>query len=407
MPPAAPGGHVLVTWRQASPRFDELLVPVVEELGAQNCTVIYEKDSVVAKIPRGAGRLQFFAAVPYQPEVWRPEFRRCWPPWKAGLKSVCRRYELPAAAYQRLAIELVHGSQDFVGCRQLLQALRPAAVVTEYDRGARWSCLVLAAKSLGIPAFTLQHGVLDEQAIGYVPVLADKIFCWGESSREILTRAGVPAEKLAIGGCPRLDRRLSPSTAEGRVKLGLDPVKPVVMLATGPDAISDRVKLVELFAGCMKRLSSAAGIIRLHASEKLEEYGSLVQAHPSIKFFENSAATLDESLAASDVVVIYNSGIGSDALVKRRLTVVVDLPPAPLGHGRDLVENAQCPCVKTSDELVAAVRCLLFNEDMRQQHTRAAEFFVARFCASFGRESARRIADVVRETSARHERIAG
>ena len=351
---------------------------------------------------------QFFSTLPHEPEIWRPEFRRCWPAWKAALKTVCRRFALPAAVYQRLALDLVGSSQSFVGCRQFLKSFRPAAIVTEYDRCVRWSCLVLAARSLGIPTFTLQHGVLGEQAIGYAPLLADKMFCWGETSREIAYRRhGVPPEQLLIGGCPRLDRRLAATPCQSRVQLGLDPAKPVVMLATAPYSELERMRLVEMFAGCMERLPDATGIVRLHPSEKIEDYAALAQAHPRVRFFGNGAATLDESLAASEIIVVQSSGIGSDALVKGRLTIVADLPPAPLGHGLELVEQAQCPCTKTSDELLAAVHELLFDDAARRRHRTAADRFVDRFCSHFGRESARRIAGIVRGTCAAREGICG
>jgi hypothetical protein len=395
-PPAAAAGQVLVTWRSSSPRIDGLLAPVVEELGPQRCTVIYEKDSVVPHIPPGAAQLPFFAVLPHEPDIWRPEFRRCWPAWKAALKAACRRYELSAAVYQRLAIELVHGSQIFVGCRRFLQAFRPAAVLTEFDRGSRWSCLVLAARSLKMPTFTLQHGVLGERAIGYVPLLAEKMFCWGETSREVLVGAGVPAGQIVIAGCPRLDRKLTVSSTEARARLGLDPAKPVVMLATAPYTELERVQLVEMFAGCMERMSEAAGIVRLHPSENLDEYSALVRTHSNIRFFDNRAATLDESIAASDVVVVHSSGVGSDALVKGRLTVVEDLPSAPLGFGLDLVEQAECPRAKTADELLAALRGLLFDDAVRRRHRQAADRFVGRFCAHFGRDAARMIAETVK-----------
>ncbi len=395
--PAAASDAILVTWRASSPRVDELLIPVIEELGPQRCTVLYEKQSVVANVPHEASLLQLFAVLPHEPEVWMAEFHRCWPAWKAALKKVCRRYGLSAAVYERLAIELVHGSQFFVGFRQLLASLRPAAIVTEYDRSSRWSCLLLAARSLDIPTFTLQHGVLGDDGIGYVPLVADKIFCWGESARDVLLRCGVSPERIVLGGCPRLDRQLTVTTSQARAKLGLDATKPVVMLATAPYAELDRTRLVEIFAGCIERLLDTTGIVRLHPSEKLDDYGKLAAAHPAIRFFENRAATIDESLAAADVVVVHNSGIGGDAVVKGRLAIVADLAPSPLGHGRDLVEQAGCPCVQSAADLLATVRTLLLDDAARcRQHARA-DRFVDRFCAYFGRDSARQIVRTVME----------
>jgi hypothetical protein len=113
---------------------------------------------------------------------------------------------------------------------------------------------------------------------------------------------------------------------------------------------------------------------------------------------DNSQLSLDESLAATDVVVVQSSGLGSDALVKRRLVVVFEIPDAPLGHGKDLIEQAGCPRAASPRELVAALRGLLFDEETRRRHFAAAERFGADFCAYFGQDSARRIAETVLQT---------
>jgi hypothetical protein len=399
VPPAASNDSILVTWRSSSPRIDGLLKPVIEELGAERCTVLYEKQSVAAHAPRGAALLRLFEVVPHDPEIWLPEFRRCWPAWRAALKGVCRQYGLSATVYERLAIELVYGSQVLSGFRQLLQNLRPAAIVTEYDRSTRWSCLVLAARSLGIPTFTLQHGVLDEQGVGYVPVVADKIFCWGEISRDVLLNCDVSPERILLGGCPRLTRDFEVGRAEGRRKLGLDPNQPMVMLGTAPYAESVRRQLVEVFCQGMKTIDGISGVVRLHASEKLQSYANEIERHPGITFCDNHRLPLEDALAAADFVAVHSSGLGSDALVKRRLVIVIDLPPFDLGHGRDLVKYGGCPQVATPGELADELKLMLNNDTVRQGRASSAEHFVQRFCSYFGRESAKRIADTVLQAS--------
>ena len=400
VPAATRKDEIMVTWRSLSSRVDELLIPVIQALGPDRCMVLHVRDGVVARIPQGAGAICFRKAIPHDPKAWKTEFRSCGPSWMAAMKAVCRRHGLPAGVYRRLALDLVNASQLFMGFRQFLNVHRPAAIVTEYDRNALWSCLVLAARTLAIPTFTLQHGVLNERAIGYVPPLADKMFCWGQFAEEELVRYGAKPQQLAIGGCPRLERRLAVTTKEGRTRLGLDPTKPVVMLATAPYAPSERTRLVDIFAGCMKLRPEAVGIVRLHPSEKFENYAVAARLYPEIRFFENREATLDESLAAADIVVTHNSGVGGDALVKKRAVIVVEMPPVPMGHGKDLVEKARCPCVRKPQEMAEAVGRLLFDEAYRQQRQIAAERFVEKFCAYFGRESAERIADGIQQSLA-------
>ena len=349
--------------------------------------------------------MQLFAVLPHEPEIWMPEFHRCWPAWKAALKSICRRYGLSAAVYERLAIELVHGSQSFAGFRQLLRSLRPAAILTEYDRNSRWSCLVLAARSLDIPTFTLQHGVTGraDACIGYVPLVADKIFCWGEMARDALlplrrfARAACAGRMSAAqsGTCGRALLRAN-ETWSGRGEAGRH-AGHRTLCRVGTHAARGNVRgLHGTHAGgrgnCpLASVGDAGGVSRA---------GPIA---PGDSFFRQplqASILTNRWRRAVDVVVVHNSGVGSDALVKGRLAIVVDLPPSPLGHGRDLVDQAGCPCAKTADELLAAVRSLLFDDAARRRRRADADRFVERFCAHFGRDSARQIARSIEESVA-------
>ena len=98
-----------------------------------------------------------------------------------------------------------------------------------------------------------------------------------------------------------------------------------------------------LFCTALAGLTGASGVVRLHPSERVKDYELVARRYPAVRFLDNGAATLDEALAAADLVVVPNSGFGSDALVKRRPVVVIDLPIMPLGHGADLIHRAGCP----------------------------------------------------------------
>ena len=214
----------------------------------------------------------------------------------------------------------------------------------------------------------------------------------------IMTEAGQDPAKLTIGGCPRLTRDLPADPQEVRNRLKIDPSQRVVMLGTSPAPPSELRLLAEWFCEAMHKIDGASGIVRLHPSEKLEFYADIARAHPQVRFMDNSQFSLDESLAATDVVVVHCSGLGGDALVKRRLAVVVEIPDAPLGHGKDLIEQAGCPRAANPAELAASLRELLFDEDARCRHFAAAERFVEDFCACFGQDSARRISESILQT---------
>ena len=201
-------GRILVTWRSSTARIDDLILPVLQALSPDRCTVLYQDPNILQRLPPGADAVNWMQAVPHDRGRWHPAFRRCWPQWRARLQSLSKSFGLPRGAMERLSLNILVNSQLAVGCLGFLERCRPAAIVTDHDRAGLSSCLVLAARSLGIPTFSLQHGVMDDDATGYVPVIADRMFCWGELHRRIMTEAGQDPAKLAIGGCPRLTREL-------------------------------------------------------------------------------------------------------------------------------------------------------------------------------------------------------
>ena len=382
-----------MAWRGATPRVNELLLPVLAELDAAECAVLYGSANVERLVPRAVRRIGWGQAMTYPPAEWRAEYRRCRPEWERRLRDVCRRFDLPNGAFELFSLNLMMASQRVAGCLGFLLRARPAVVLTDYDRNYLSSCLILAARRLRIPTVTLMHGVMEQDAVGFSPVLADTVICWGELDRAKLIAAGEPEGKVVVGGCPRLTRDLCATSPDWRTRLALDQSIRVVVFATSPDSQSRA--LARHFCAAVESLDSVLGIVRLHPSERLETYRSISRCYPMVRFAENGEATLDESLAAADIVVVRASGVGSDALVKHRPVVVLNPEEVLTGHDFDLVERARCPHARTSVELTEILRRMLLDEHFREEKAMAAERYVADFCGAFGQESACRIANVV------------
>jgi hypothetical protein len=386
-------GHVLVTWSAASHRYDGLLLPVIERLRG-DCAVVHGRDEVAPLVPAGIPHLPYRSAMDFDVPAWRREYERCWPSWKRTIKDACARYAFPDGAFELLSLELMVASQRAFGWLTFLEAARPSAILTEYDRNELWSCLVLAARKLGIPTLTMVHGVIERDAFGFSPVLADHILCWGELDRATLLDAGEASSRVTVAGCPRLRRDLPSPTSEGRRALGIDHDGPVAMLATSPQSI--RLELADAFCSAIEQLPGMSGVVRLHPSEDLASYQTIIARHPAVSFVENRATSVDDALAVADVVVVRASGFGSDALVKRKPVVVLSPDQEPTGHDLDLIELAGCPHAHDSDELAAVLGRMTQDPAFRAEREIAAEQFVARFCAAFGDESADITAAAVR-----------
>jgi hypothetical protein len=168
------------------------------------------------------------------------------------------------------------------------------------------------------------------------------------------------------------------------------------MLATGPIPKERRRRLVFPFAEAFKDTALATGVVRLHASEKLEDYREEMAEFPSIRFLENAPWSVDEAMAACDVVVINNSGLGNDALVMGRLVILMDVLDEPLSNGQVLADKAGCPIVRSASELRQAVDRILTDRVYRARLKNQAEAYGAWFCAAFGQEAARNVVVEVR-----------
>ena len=286
-------GRVLVTWSAPTHRLDRLLLPVLERLGEGECAVLHGQDGVASLVPAGIPHLPYREVMAFDASAWRREYQRCWPSWKRSIRDACARYSFPEGSFELLSLELLGASQRFLGCLGFLEAHRPSVILTEYDRNRRWSCLVLAARKLGIPSVTLVHGVIERDAFGFSPVLADYILCWGELDRATLVGAGEAPSRVAVAGCPRLSRDLPSPSLEGRRRLGIDQDGPVAMLATSPQSV--RLELAEAFCRAIEQLPGISGVVRLHPSESLASYQTIIARHPTVSFVENRATSIGRS----------------------------------------------------------------------------------------------------------------
>ena len=227
-------GRVLVTCFAADFRCRDLVFPVVKHLGYDRCAVLYADAKVAAFLPAAARGIAVANIMCYDTAAWRRDFGRFWRELKPSIKRVIRQYGLPPRLYPRLADAVLVCTQQVSGLLEFLRGAEPAAVLTEYDRNGIWAPLVLSARALGIPTYTLVHGTQGERCNGFYPLLADAVFCWGKTDQDKFLAAGVAPERTLVGGCPRLTRELAISSAAARTKMGLDPGKPVVTFGTVP-----------------------------------------------------------------------------------------------------------------------------------------------------------------------------
>jgi hypothetical protein len=390
-------GRVLFTWLADTPRYNDLIAPVLAEFDPGQCNVVGGGASIERHLNPGVGFCTATQAIGSGIDrvVWRQEYARCRPAWHCILRHWIRDHHLPRRLFPQLACLLTIRSWQIAALGRFLDSCKPTAILTDSEHNSPWSCLVLAARHRGIPTVAMTHGVIYFN-YGYTPLLSDVALCWGRDHRDQMIEQGVEPATLLITGCQRLKRTPSVAGNEVRERLGLPLNMPIVMLGTGPMEREEWRKLAFAFGEAFENHPGVTGVVRLHASESIEDCRTELARYPGIRLLENSSWTVEDSMAACDVVVIHNSGLGNDALVFKRLVVLLDVLALPLSNGRSLADKAGSPVAHSADELRQIVDRIFSDTAYRQELHRRAEEYVDGFCAEFGQDAARKAAAEVK-----------
>ena len=392
--PTPTPGKILVTWLAERPHFRDLVMPVIKAVGPGLCIVLCARSSMLEKLPEGCEGYSWDQLAPPDLAAWRRDYRRCAGRWHKTLRTALRKHGLPRRIAPHIQDTMLVNSQVVAQIGTFLELARPRAVLTEFDRSPTSSCLVKAAQHRGVPTFTMIHGVVNPP-YGMIPLLADLALCWGERQREQFIELGTDPRRLRVVGCQRLNPELEALPASVKSKLGLPLEQPLVMLATNPIAMEDRRTLARTFCEGVVAHEALSAIVRLHPSERLDDYRTLIEEYPSVRFLGNETLSLDESIAAADVVVCHNSGVGHDALIKGRLVVVLDVLPTPLGNGTELIEEAGCPRARGAREFLHVLTRVLTDPLGRSGLEESRARYVHGFCSTFGEDAARNIARIL------------
>lgn len=382
--------RVLCTWVRDTPNRTGLVLPVVRQLGPERCLVLAGAPALRQRLDAEIPFLTWEMIPPVRRRDWYRDYRSCRGKWHAALMDALRRNGVAVKVALRIHRTLMCQCRRVAAHSAFLRRLQPRAILTEHDRAPEASCLVLAARALGIPTFTMLHGMI-AIPYGYTPLAADTVFCWGELSRKKMIEFGVEHDRIEVVGCQALTRQVQVSQSRALLKVGLGEDRPVVLLATNPIRSAPRRQFFRAFCAAFAGDDRFTTVARLHASEDVTFYVDEMQEFPQVRVLDNDAWSLDEAIAAADVVVCHQSAFAFDALARGTPVVILDAIDEPLGAAQDLVDSAGCPRVGGGAELVAAVDRITRCDDERQAVLAKAEPFLRKLCSAYGDEATQRL----------------
>lgn len=264
---------------------------------------------------------------------------------------------------------------------------KPRIVVTEFDRNSIASPLILTAKKNGIKTITLVHGVIGNY---FTPVLADRIFCFGEIQRDQLIERNVSKERIKITGTSiipdfkefKVSRNRNNSTLT--VCLGVQTLKKIYLdlkLKTVIEA-AIQVRTVEL-------------IIKLHPSQKKEDFIHLQEINSCIKVVSSSEIDNLDLFSKIDLLIINFSGLGIEAMYYGVPVILIQTKDEETQYMFDLIAKLSgLPVFETSSELVSIFNTVMNDRSYLDDLANKGKIFANRFYYATGSSA---VSNIVRE----------
>jgi hypothetical protein len=382
----------LFTFLSSKPHLFSMHEPIVRNIDPGQCLALVYERGLQKQLAHISGLENHYYLDLPQPDLlaWRKEFNRIAPNLK---KVIAQQTEACAASRRlkaRLMSELAVQTQILMALEDFLKIIRPKVIVTESDRFSTTAPLILAAKKLDIATFTLMHGVI-YNFFGYLPLLADYFIAWGDLQRQQLIQEGANPAQLLVGGAPQLSNKVSFTKTEICAKLGLPDNKKIILLGSSNVFEPLRNKVMAIFCEGVSQLPDCQGVVKLHPSEKKEYYADFIRRYPQIIFYNKEELGYEESFALADVVCIFSTAYGFDAVLKKKPLLIINVDDNHLGNSTLLIQNG-IPSVKNAVQLVELLQHVSILYDVEK-----IDSYCIRYCESFGDESAHTILSLVRE----------
>lgn len=257
----------------------------------------------------------------------------------------------------------------------------PLVVVTEFDRCAESTPLILAAKKHKIQTVTLIHGVLEDYS--FTPFLSDNIFCWGADQKKQLIAMGINPQRIRVTGNPMFNYEFLDNSCNDCNLKSLS-----ICLAISPGF--DNRLIIEPFVSSLNKIENVKGIIKLHPSLFKEDFQWVNAISSKIDIVSSKEIKNSDLFKKIDLLIINDSGIANESLVVG-VPVAVFVPEhnSQLNPFQNkLVTIAKCRLLNKEDDLTTLLNEVLGDPlEFRKNSTKNCSSYLKDLYESAGNES--------------------
>jgi hypothetical protein len=275
--------------------------------------------------------------------------------------------------------------------KYFLDKFEPRFILTEYDRYGSISPLVLQARIKGIPSFSLMHGVINNP-FGYLPVLADALFVWGESQKNYLIKFSNDSTKVLVGGAPQFSKTSFSQRNSVLGKLSLDASKKYVVFGSSNVPEPYRKLAMREFceAASQNNDTGIKFLVKLHPAEQKEYYAEVFNDNNDIMFLPKVGLSKMEFLSFCDLLIIYCSALGFDAILNDCPLIVLNVGEDSIGNSRQFIDEAGVPECFAAQQLLKQIPLSLGNPIDKR-----TTLFKENYCSKIGKDAVLKIEEII------------
>jgi hypothetical protein len=277
--------------------------------------------------------------------------------------------------------------------KKIIEIESPSVILMHDEYGALQMSLINAAKQVGIPTISIQHGIIYEELMPYFHLpehisgknaklnfpLPDRMCVWSKKVREYLLKFGnFPETVPVVTGDPKLD--YLPSVIKNfsyqkiTEKMKIPKNKKVILFATEnlPNMIEKEL-VTNTVINAIKNLPDIHLIIKIHPNENdVSFYRKKIDMLKLSNFSIVKDVNLYETLYISDVVVITYSTVGYEAMLMGKPVISLNL--LGLHDDASLIKKKLAYVVKKKEDFLTTIQNCL-DPKLIEEHVKEAELF--------------------------------
>ncbi|UTB33110.1 MAG: UDP-N-acetylglucosamine 2-epimerase [Methanobacterium sp. ERen5] len=272
----------------------------------------------------------------------------------------------------------------------VVEFIKPNIVIVGDDRAPSSVRIdVLYCKKKVIPHFEVQHGMYTTNSLMAMP-LSDKIFVWGEATKNALIEAGANNDQMKVTGSPKYDSLILRSNDYN--KYVINHYDKTILFATQPVPSNITLQIINKIGSFLKEKEGIRLKVKPHPSENAEYYKGFVKhfADDNINVTDNNEDMIDLILNA-DVIIIISSTVGIEAAILDKPMICVNLSD----QKSEYVECGVALEVKDLKDLVPQINNAIYNDKIQKTLAECRKKFVYNYAYLQDGKASTRIVDAI------------